>query len=238
MSDTKKLLKKHKLMITPSNLEKQMQELSQYDELVIKELTKELAGHVGNQAITQKQVDKINRQISTLSHMEDLLQFMILKDQLQDFKLKRMHDIEKKIQYTQHLKGEIDGIIHKQTRLMRKKIRLKERISRHFLITGLLWFPGIPVLLGLSLVLGSSFAPAFLVGILTLGLTVVMGEKIVHDYQRKAMLKDKIDVVSKERSAAIRTYMKYRQEIKSLVVNQGYYIEKFAQGLEKKRAMH
>ena len=121
---------------------------------------------------------------------------------------------------------------------MRKKISLKERISRHFLLTGLLWFPGIPVLLGLSLVLGSSFAPAFLVGILTLGLTVVMGEKIVHDYQRKALLIEQIDAISKERSAAIRSYMKYRKEIKNLVGNQGYYIDKFAQGLEKKRAMH
>ena len=120
---------------------------------------------------------------------------------------------------------------------MNQKAKLRERISRHFLFTGLLWFPAMPVLLGLSLVLGNSFAPVFMVGILALGFSVVMGEKIVHDYQRKTLLADEIDLVCRERSQAIREYMQYRAEIKRLITNQSYFIEKYAHQIGKKKSL-
>jgi len=169
-----------------------------------------------------------DERVSALLHMEDMLQFMLLREQLREFKQRRQDNLREKMRYSDHIREEINNVIVKQSSLQEKQIKLKERISRHFLIAGLLWFPGMPILLGLSLMLGTTFAPVFLVGIFALAMTVVMGEKIVHDYQHKEALYSKIEEICQERSKLIKMYMQHRHEIKSLIEDQPYYIEKFS----------
>lgn len=226
MIHMKKLLSEHKLMIRPSGDELAMNHLQERDDHLVNHALESMA------TVMQDKMSEHDR-VAALVHMEDMLQFMMLRDQLREFKSQRQADIREKMRYVDHVREEINLVIAKQAHLQESKLKLKERISRHFLMAGLLWFPLMPILLGVSLMMGATFAPAFLVGILALGMTVVMGEKIVHDYQRKEALREKIDQIGSERSRLIRMYMQYRHEIKSLIEDQSYYIEKYGRRITR-----
>ena len=224
----KKMLSEHKIMIRPSHIDAAVEEVKARDDQLMDHVLDNMATEI------QHKVTDHDR-ASALLHMEDMLQFMMLRNQLREFKSQREENIREKLRYTDHIREDINRVISKQTHLKEKKAKLKERISRHFLMAGLLWFPVMPVLLGLSLMMGATFAPAFLVGILALGMTVVMGEKIVHDYQRKEALREDIEKVCSERSKLIRMYMQYRHEVKSLIEDQSYYIEKYGHRVSRNK---
>lgn len=212
--------------------------LRQYDQHTLLALEIDVAENIDERVAKKnlEKLSKIEKAISNLRHMNDLYQFMMLKGALANFKQDRLDMIHEKMYAKDKVKHEIEEVIKEQANVHQDQADLKEKISRHFMIAGLIFFPGLPVLIGMSVIAGASYAPIFIVCILALSACILMGEKIIHDFQRREIIKDHVMDLDKRRKNLIKEYLSQSKEIRHLVHNHQYFIHKYGKHIMRKRA--
>lgn len=85
----KKMLSEHKMMIRPTRVDSDLQAAALRDESLTKDVLNDMSK-------VMKKNRSEDERVSALLHMEDMLQFMLLREQLREFKQRRQDNLREK----------------------------------------------------------------------------------------------------------------------------------------------